>query len=61
MPDEVSEHKAKTHLSRRKLVRLTPVDSAPQRRKLGTAKGDFVVPDDFDAPLADEVLTEFER
>lgn len=45
----------------RKLVRLTPVESAPQRRKLRTAKGDFVVPDDFDAPLPDEVLTEFER
>jgi prevent-host-death family protein len=43
------------------LVRLTPVDSAPTRRTLGTAKGQFVVPDDFDAPLPDDVLTEFER
>jgi len=47
--------------SGRRLVRLTPVESAPVRRKLGTAKGDFVVPDDFDAPLADEVLEEFEK
>jgi hypothetical protein len=26
---------------------------------LGTAKGDFVVPYDFDAPLPEEVLAEF--
>lgn len=26
---------------------------------LGTAKGDFVVPEDFDAPLPDQVLAEF--
>ena len=47
--------------SGRPLVRLTPVASAPLRRKLGTAKGQFVVPPDFDAPLAEEVLQEFER
>ena len=47
--------------SGRPLVRLIPVASAPVRRKLGTAKGDFVVPDDFDAPLPDKVLAEFER
>ncbi|MFN0166023.1 MAG: type II toxin-antitoxin system Phd/YefM family antitoxin [Bryobacteraceae bacterium] len=45
----------------RPLVRLTPVESAPRRRTLGTAKGDFVVPGDFDTPLPDEVLAEFER
>ena len=43
------------------LVRLTPVISAPVERKLGTAKGLFVVPDDFDAPLSDEILNEFEK
>ena len=47
--------------SGRPLVRLAPVASAPLRRKLGTAKGHFVVPRDFDAPLAEEVLAEFER
>lgn len=46
--------------SGRLLVRLTPVATAPSRRKLGTAKGDFIVPDDFDAPLPDEVLQGFE-
>jgi prevent-host-death family protein len=45
----------------RQLVRLTPVEQAPIRRKLGTAKGDFVVPDDFDAPLPEEILNEFEH
>lgn len=47
--------------SGRRLVRLTPVKMAPVRRKLGTAKGDFVVPDDFNAPLRAEILAEFER
>jgi prevent-host-death family protein len=43
------------------LVRLVPVERAPVRRVLGTAKGLFVVPDDFDAPLPPEILDEFER
>jgi len=47
--------------SGRRLVRLVPVDAAPVSRKLGTAKGDFVVPDDFDAPLPDHILDEFEK
>ena len=47
--------------SGRPLVRLAPVAAAPVRRKLGTAKGDFVVPRDFDASLDEEVLREFER
>jgi prevent-host-death family protein len=42
------------------LVRLTPVATAPTRRKIGTAKGDFDVPEDFNAPLPDRVLDEFE-
>jgi prevent-host-death family protein len=44
----------------RRLVRLTPVETAPFRRKIGTAKGDFTVPKDFDAPLPEEILAEFE-
>jgi prevent-host-death family protein len=47
--------------SGRRLVRLTPVDAAPVRRKLGTAKGDFVVPKDFNKPLSGKILAEFER
>ncbi len=47
--------------SGKRLVKLVPVDVAPVSRKLGTAKGDFVVPEDFDAPLPDHVLDEFEK
>lgn len=31
-----------------------------QPRPIGLAKGEFVVPDDFNAPLAEEVLKQFE-
>ena len=47
--------------SGRPLVRLTPILAPPQKRVLGTAKGQFVVPHDFDAPLADDIQAEFER
>ena len=30
------------------------------RRPAGLARGQFVVPDDFDAPLPDDVLADFE-
>jgi len=30
-------------------------------RPFGLSKGDFVVPDDFDAPLPEEILASFER
>jgi len=43
------------------IARLVPVDRLPVKRVLGTAKGDFVVPEDFDAPLPDEILSEFYR
>ena len=43
------------------LVKLTPVPFAPRPRKIGSGKGDFVVPDDFDAPLPDEILDAFGR
>jgi prevent-host-death family protein len=42
------------------LVRLTPVETAPAPRVLGTAKGEFVVPDDFNEPLPEEILAQFE-
>jgi antitoxin (DNA-binding transcriptional repressor) of toxin-antitoxin stability system len=45
----------------KRLVRLTPVENAPTRRKFGTAKGIFAAPDDFDAPLPDQILSEFEQ
>jgi len=51
----------------RRMVRLTPVESespgpTPRfERRLGTAKGMFVVPDDFNDPLPDDILDEFEK
>ncbi len=43
------------------LVKLILVPTAPRPRKAGSGKGDFVVPDDFDAPLPDEILDAFGR
>ena len=42
------------------VAKLVPLHSRPQRRKLGIAAGEFTVPDDFDAPLPDDVLQLFE-
>ena len=74
---EVNVHEAKTHLSRllrrvaageeiviaragKPIARLVPVAKAPARL-LGIDEGLFVVPDDFDAPLPDDLLAELER
>jgi hypothetical protein len=41
---------------------LTILDSTPllQPRPIGLAKGQFTVPDDFNAPLPEDVLQTFE-
>lgn len=41
------------------VARLVSLDTLPTRRKLGIFKGRLNVPDDFDAPLPDEVLAGF--
>ena len=41
------------------VAKLVPLQPRPQRRKLGIAAGEFTVPDDFDAPLPDDVLALF--
>ncbi|MBI4521688.1 MAG: type II toxin-antitoxin system Phd/YefM family antitoxin [Gemmatimonadetes bacterium] len=73
----VNIHEAKTHLSRllrrvaageeiviakggRPVARLVPL-GRPRARLLGTDRGKFRVPSDFDAPLPEDVLGEFER
>ncbi len=73
----VNVHEAKTHLSRllrrvstgeeiviakggKPIARLVPVD-LPRARVLGSDEGRFVVPADFDAPLAPELLADFEQ
>lgn len=77
MTKSVGVHEAKTHLSRllervadgeeivitrrgEEVARLVPAHPVRQRL-LGVDRGRFVVPDDFDAPLPDEVVAAFER
>lgn len=73
---EVNVHEAKTHLSRlllrvaggeeiviaragKPIARLVPVEPRSQRL-IGQDDGLFEIPDDFDAPLPDEVLALFQ-
>jgi prevent-host-death family protein len=76
-PKIVNVHEAKTHLSRllarvargeeviiakagRPVARLLPF--APQgKRPLGLDAGRVWIADDFDAPLPDDILDDFER
>jgi prevent-host-death family protein len=77
MTKSVGVHEAKTHLSRlledvaageevvitrrgEEVASLVPVRRSSARR-LGMDRGRFVVPDDFDEPLPDELLDAFER
>lgn len=77
MTKSVGVHEAKTHLSRlledvaageevvitrrgEEVASLVPIRRS-SARQFGTDRGRFVVPDDFDAPLADELLDTFER
>jgi prevent-host-death family protein len=75
--EEVSVHEAKTHLSRllrrvalgeefvisrggEPIARLVPATHR-KRRKLGVDRGRYEIPEDFDAPLSEEALREFEE
>ncbi len=40
-------------------VKLVPLDSTQQTRKMGTLKGVIQVPDDFDVAFADEIQVLF--
>jgi len=77
MTKSVGVHEAKTHLSRllddvaageevvitrrgEEIASLVPRHRRP-RRELGTDRALFHVPDDFDDPLPQELLDEFER
>lgn len=46
---------------REPVARLVPVQPPTDRRRLGMDKGVYAVPDDFDAPLPDDVLVAFQR
>lgn len=43
------------------MARLAPLESTPRPKKLGLLKGRFKVPDDFNKPLSESELVEFER
>ena len=46
----------------RPVAELRPIESGRlSPRPIGLCAGDFVVPDDFDSPLPDEILREFEE
>jgi prevent-host-death family protein len=59
--DEVAEG-AEVIIARagRPVARLVPLQAAPEPKVLGLLEGKFRVPDDFDSPLPDDVLTAFE-
>ncbi len=42
------------------VAKLVALDQPPRKRVLGILAGKLHVPDDFDAPLPDEILREFE-
>ena len=44
----------------RPIARLVPLETRPGRRVLGRLADRLQVPDDFDAPLPDEILAGFE-
>lgn len=73
---QVNIHEAKTHLSRlvdeaaqgeeiviakagKPLARL--VGTGPRPRRRGVLKGQISIADDFDAPLPEEILADFEH
>lgn len=44
----------------RAIAEMRPLATRTGRRPIGLAKGDFVVPDDFNDPLFDDILQLFE-
>ena len=45
---------------KRPVAEIRPIAASTAQRPIGLAKGDFVVPDDFDDPLPDDLLDQFE-
>ncbi|NJM75419.1 MAG: type II toxin-antitoxin system Phd/YefM family antitoxin [Acaryochloridaceae cyanobacterium RU_4_10] len=42
------------------IAELRPIKSRKQLRPFGLCKGEFTVPDDFDSPLPEDLLSAFE-
>jgi antitoxin (DNA-binding transcriptional repressor) of toxin-antitoxin stability system len=45
----------------RPIAEIRPVEQVHRPRPFGLAAGTFVVPDDFDDPLPEEILRDFEQ
>jgi antitoxin (DNA-binding transcriptional repressor) of toxin-antitoxin stability system len=45
----------------RPVAEIRPIESVRRPRPFGLAAGTFVVPDDFDDPLPEDVLRDFEQ
>ncbi len=45
----------------RPVAEIRPIEAVHRSRPFGLAAGSFVVPDDFDDPLPEEVLRDFEQ
>jgi prevent-host-death family protein len=43
------------------IAEIRPVEAVRRPRPFGLARGSFVVPDDFDAPLPEDILQDFEQ
>lgn len=44
----------------RPIAELRPIPQTKLLRPLGLCEGEFTVPDDFDAPLPEDILSQFE-
>ncbi len=44
----------------RPMARLVPLAGASRAKQLGLLRGNVAIPDDFDAPLPDKALREFD-
>ncbi len=42
------------------LARLSPISAPVKKKRLGLLKGKIKVPDDFNAPLPDDIIADFE-
>lgn len=45
----------------RPVAEIRPIEAVRRPRPFGLARGTFVVPDDFDDPLPEEILRDFEQ
>ena len=49
-----------TAQSGKTMARLSPIEGVPKKKKLGMLNGKITVPEDFNAPLEESVVGDFE-